>query len=225
MTYHINSREFLVGAAVGSMLGTVTALLLAPKSGRRLRQDICDVYCDLSDKTQDMACKVGKKSKTFMRNVGCQTTDLKDRARGVVDDVSDWMHPTEETPRDLLIGSVLGGVLGAVAGLLLAPKSGSELRQDIADTYEDVSEKTQEMADQFTRKGKKVANNVQSQAGEWLDLAKQVISQLAGDAQDTAEEVVEKGRNKLHSSKNRANEIMEWASLGLRAWQGITNRR
>ena len=35
-----NARNFILGALAGGVAGSVTALLLAPKSGRQLRKDI-----------------------------------------------------------------------------------------------------------------------------------------------------------------------------------------
>ncbi len=52
---------------------------------------------------------------------------------------------------NLLLSAAAGGVLGAAAALLLAPKAGAQLRQDILDTYSDVSDKTQDLVDVASR--------------------------------------------------------------------------
>lgn len=229
MTYHIQSKEFLVGAVVGSLLGTVSALLVAPKSGKRLRQDLCNIYGDACECTHDFTCKACKKGKCLIKNLGSQTSDLKDRAKDKVEDVreglKDWFNPTEETTKDLAIGSLVGGVVGIVAGLLLAPKSGDELRQDIVDTYEDLTEKTQDAADQLTKRGKLAAKNVQSQVGDWFDFAKQIAEQLTSQLSNKGEEVAEKGKQKIQSTSNRINDVLEWAALGARVWQGLKKER
>ena len=36
----INTKDFLIGALVGGIVGAVTALLLAPKSGKEMRSDL-----------------------------------------------------------------------------------------------------------------------------------------------------------------------------------------
>lgn len=224
--YHMSPKDFLVGAVVGSLLGTASALLMAPKSGKRLRQDISDVCCDISEKAQDATYRMGKKSRSFMKNLSSQTSDWGDRAKDVVDDVKggmkDWVHP-EEASRDLLIGGLAGGILGAVVGLLVAPKSGSELRHDIVEGYEEFTDKTQDVADRLTKKGKSVAQNVQSQAGDWIDIAKQLLDQITGEARETVENVAEKGKEQFQS--NRIHDVMEWASFGVRLWQGMKKRR
>ena len=43
-------KPFLLGALIGGAIGTITALLLAPKSGRELRSDIADKARDIYDK-------------------------------------------------------------------------------------------------------------------------------------------------------------------------------
>lgn len=47
------------------------------------------------------------------------------------------------------IGTLVGGVVGSVAALLLAPKSGRELRADIAEGAQQLNEKTQRLAKQI----------------------------------------------------------------------------
>jgi gas vesicle protein len=56
-------KDLLVGAVVGTLLGAVTALLFAPKSGRELRADISEGVHQVSEKTQQVAESVTDKSK------------------------------------------------------------------------------------------------------------------------------------------------------------------
>lgn len=215
--YHVNTKEFAIGAAVGSLLGSVAALLIAPKSGKRLRQDICDTYCDISDKTQDLASR----SKSFARSVGCQTCDWKSKAKSALKAVKGMVgeQAEEECAKDLLIGGVAGCVLGAVVGLLLAPKEGESLRQDLVDSYEDVSERTQEFANGISKKGRIYAKKARKNANKWLDFARDIVDDLTEDVQDSGLELVEKAKDLIHNE--RINEVMDWASLGYRMWQGI----
>lgn len=221
--YHMHSKEFLVGAAVGSLLGSVAALLAAPKSGRRLRQDICDAYCDFSDKTHDMA----RKGKSLAKNVSCQTSDWAGKAKSLVQGLTSkaqgWCEEEEEyCTRDLLVGGLVGGIVGAVAGLLLAPKPGEDLRQDIVDTYHDMSEKTQDIAGDMSKKGKSFAKTARSKASKWLDLAQQIIEEITEQAQDKSEELAEQAKRTVKG--DRMHDIMDWASLGFRLWQGLKSR-
>ena len=50
----------------------------------------------------------------------------------------------EHTGRKLAIGTALAGAVGYVTGILTAPKSGKETREDIADKAEDLKEGAEE---------------------------------------------------------------------------------
>lgn len=54
----------------------------------------------------------------------------------------------------LLAGVGLGAIIGAAAGLLFAPKPGSELRTDIGDKFKELKGKTDEwVAEQRAKRG------------------------------------------------------------------------
>ncbi|MDQ0220324.1 YtxH domain-containing protein [Peribacillus cavernae] len=48
----INSKDFIIGALVGGMVGAATALFMAPKSGKDLRNDLNVQAKNLSEKTE-----------------------------------------------------------------------------------------------------------------------------------------------------------------------------
>ncbi len=222
--YHLHTKEFVIGAAVGSLLGSVAALLIAPKAGKKLREEICDAYNCLTDKTQDLASR----GKSLAKSFGCQTCDWTNKAKSAVDGakktVKSWTsEDEEETTSDLLIGGLVGGIVGAAVGLLLAPKSGEELRQDLADTYEDMSDRTQDFADDVTQKGKSFAKAASSKANKWLSLAQDIIDDLTDGAQEKGEDWIEQAKGLVKNK--RANEMMDWAQLGYRLWRGIQSRR
>jgi len=215
MLHHHRSRDFLIGAAMGGLLGTLGALLLAPKSGKKLRQDLCDNCSEMTDKAHDIADRLCKKGKCLSSQTYDWAGKTKDIINEVTDGVKSWVCPgeeEEETSIDLLTGGVAGAILGATAGLLLAPKSGEQLREGMADTYQDIS-----------KKGKKFIKGARSQASDWVDLAKDVVDNIADTIQEKGEEFIEKGERSLHTS--HLNEVIDWASLGVRLWKSIKNRR
>lgn len=221
---NMNSGNLVAAAVAGGALGAVAALLMAPKAGTRLRRDICDMYDDVTEKTHDMAHDAAKKSKSAMKNMSCHTSSWFDKAKCAVDDAKCWTHCDEDTQlRDLVIGGVSGVLIGAAAGLFLAPKSGFDLRQEISDTYEGMNARTQDMVNSMSKKGKSVAKDLNSTAQDWLHLAKAVVDQIAGDAQDAGEELLEKGKHILPN--NKLNDVMDWAALGFRLWQNMKKRR
>lgn len=63
-----NNRTFWIGALVGGVVGGVTALLLAPKSGRELRQDLADGAKQVTEKTADFVGAAREKKNGFKRS-------------------------------------------------------------------------------------------------------------------------------------------------------------
>ncbi|UQZ82902.1 YtxH-like protein [Paenibacillus konkukensis] len=97
--------------------------------------------------------------------------------------------------KDLLVGAVVGTVLGAVTALLLAPKSGRELRADLAEGVHTVSEKTQQVAGTVADKSKQLAGTLSektqligNQTSEWAGKVKEkALSWKNGKADEAAE--------------------------------------
>jgi len=222
---HMHTKEFVVGAAVGSLLGSVAALLVAPKAGCELRDDLCGTYTNISNKTQALA----KKGKSLAKHVSCNSSDLADMARCFLGRSKKrskgWFSKEEEedTTKDLLIGGMIGTVLGAGIGLLLAPKSGNALRRDLVDSYDDLSERAQDFTDDMTKKGKGFIKKANSKANKWLDLAKEIVENLADEAEEKGEDLADKFKGMLNNKK--VNDVLDWARLGFRAWQGIQSRK
>lgn len=74
--------------------------------------------------------------------------------------------------KSFLWGALAGAVTGAVTALLFAPKKGSELRKDIAETAHNVGEKTAEL-------GRKAGSTAQSLVKRSNDWATDIRSKLA----------------------------------------------
>ncbi|MEC0230199.1 YtxH domain-containing protein [Paenibacillus alba] len=75
----------------------------------------------------------------------------------------------EKKGKDLLIGAVVGGVLGAATALLFAPKSGRELRSDIAGQAQAVSDKTVQIASTVSQKTQGVVGKAKDAASGVVD--------------------------------------------------------
>ena len=86
---------------------------------------------------------------------------------------------------------LIGGGIGAVIALLFAPKSGHELRGDIADA---------------TRKGieksKETAAHLQERAGEYYEVGRERASEYIHTAQEKAGEFAEKARSAAATTAN-----------------------
>ena len=60
----------------------------------------------------------------------------------------------------------LGGMIGAVAALLMAPKTGRETREILAERGNEVAKRAQEMA-----------TDAQGRAGEWFDKSRELFEE------------------------------------------------
>jgi len=57
--------KFIVGTVVGGAIGSIIALMFAPKSGKETRKDIRDSSQKLIQKTSEFGDQVQKSSKSF----------------------------------------------------------------------------------------------------------------------------------------------------------------
>jgi len=99
---------------------------------------------------------------------------------------------------------LVGGGIGAILALLFAPKSGTELRGDIAD----VTRKGVE-------KGKETAALVGERAGEYYEVTRDKAGELVSTAQDKASAAYtaaqEKASEVYSTAQEKAGEIAEKA--------------
>jgi gas vesicle protein len=72
MSRNNEKKGFVLGALFGGLVGSVAALLLAPKSGDRLRRDLSRKYQCISEKTCEM-----------MDGVCEQTCELVEKAKEI----------------------------------------------------------------------------------------------------------------------------------------------
>ncbi|MGH7784882.1 MAG: YtxH domain-containing protein [Candidatus Binatia bacterium] len=86
---------------------------------------------------------------------------------------------------------LIGGGIGAVIALLFAPKSGVELRGDIADATRKGIEKSKEAASQL-----------QDKAGEYYDVTRDKANELYQTAQEKAGDLTEKARSAAARTAN-----------------------
>jgi len=86
---------------------------------------------------------------------------------------------------------IIGGTIGAVVALLFAPKSGVELRGDIADATKKGIEKSKEAAAQ-----------IQERAGEYYEVGKERAGDLYATGKEKAGQLSEKARSAAARTSN-----------------------
>lgn len=72
-----NKKSFWVGALIGSVIGSVSALLFAPKSGRELRKDIAEGAQQVSERTQQWAKQVGEQTEELITSAKGKVASFK----------------------------------------------------------------------------------------------------------------------------------------------------
>jgi len=93
---------------------------------------------------------------------------------------------------------LVGGGIGAVLALLFAPKSGQELRGDIADATRKGIEKSKEAAAQL-----------QEKAGEYYEVSRDKASEFYQTAADKAGELSEKAKSAAANTANPFSAAIE----------------
>lgn len=76
--------------------------------------------------------------------------------------------------KGFVVGALIGSAIGATAALLFAPKSGKEMRKDIADKSSDLYEKGVLIAGEVKDKGGDVIQEVKEKGGVILSDVKEV---------------------------------------------------
>jgi gas vesicle protein len=96
------------------------------------------------------------------------------------------MFNEERNTKIFLGGLITGGLIGGLAGIIFAPKSGRELRQDISNKGNELLEDT----------------------NEFIGNAKTKASAIISDAKKSAENLLEEGRKKLNGLTDGAENIL-----------------
>ncbi|USB32271.1 YtxH domain-containing protein [Paenibacillus sp. YPG26] len=89
----MSQKNFWLGALVGSVIGSAAALLLAPKKGSELRKDIADGARQVSDKSREVAGKVGG-----------QTSEVINKVKGKAQEVVSHIHALREKKVNAVVG-------------------------------------------------------------------------------------------------------------------------
>ena len=98
----------------------------------------------------------------------------------------------ETSSKEFILGAVIGGAIGAATALFLAPKSGTELRQDLNTQAGLLKERSYEWKDQAVTKGNELATTAKEKSAELSTLAKEKSAELSQTVQTQSNAVVEK---------------------------------
>jgi gas vesicle protein len=108
-----------------------------------------------------------------------------------------------EAAKNIAVGTAIGTAIGAAAGLLFAPKSGKETREDIAI------------------KSKEVASAVKNSATEQIESTKEWSEKIKNDLKQNMKEL--KDRKKVKVEELADDEIIEEDNEGMASVEEILN--
>ncbi len=97
--------------------------------------------------------------------------------------------------KDFLLGALVGGIVGSLTALLLAPKSGKELREDLLEQTKYVRDKTEYMKEIALQRGSEIAN-----------IAKEKTSQWTRAVQEQSQDFIQKVKTSAENMKKVENE-------------------
>ncbi len=119
------------------------------------------------------------------------------------------MSNNQDYTKGLVVGALIGGVAAAITALLLAPKSGAELRKDIASTTTDMYGKA---SDYYKKVEQNVGETVSHTYQEGKQKAQNIIESARRQAEDllsSAENVLKDARTKASSAKEQVQEKID----------------
>src|SRR5689334_22198481 len=94
--------------------------------------------------------------------------------------------------QSFITGAVIGGVVGAAFALLYAPKKGVKLREDIADTFDDLSSRLINLLRHTRESGEDLLNDTM-EAGD----------ELVQEAYRKAEDLINEADRIIHEARSR----------------------
>ncbi|MEZ0607980.1 YtxH domain-containing protein [Fibrella sp. WM1] len=107
---------------------------------------------------------------------------------------------TKRYPQDYLtdktyLAGVLTGLIGGLAiGLLFAPRSGKDLRDQLSESIDDQTDTVQHQWEKAKSQAKDAVNTVKDEVGQVADKAGDEADQLADEAKDGFNKLKDKTR-------------------------------
>lgn len=97
--------------------------------------------------------------------------------------------------KDFVLGSIIGALGGALTALLLAPKTGTELRSDLNSGTVELKHRASDWKDKAYVKGSEWKETAVDKGSEWKDKAYVKGSEWKEKANDSTTRLVQKHKN------------------------------
>ncbi len=119
---------------------------------------------------------------------------------------------------DLVKGVVIGGLIGAAIGILFAPKSGKETRQDIADKTDELLVKAKAEYEKAAEKSKAAYEAAVSRLKDAEGVAREKVHEIEGKVNEFAHS----GAETLADGKSRLKKALD---AGVEAYREEKNKK
>lgn len=90
------TKDFLLGALVGGVVGAVTALWLSPKSGPALRESVTNQTAVLKEKAETLAQATKEKTTTLTHTISQQSAEAIAKLKGKTSEAGEDENELEE---------------------------------------------------------------------------------------------------------------------------------
>lgn len=186
----MENRTFLKGALLGGIFGGIAALLLNGKSEKNLKDDVLKSYGVLSESSKE---EIGK---------------LKTGAKDFIEALRSEHQPQDHS--SFLAGSVTGAILGVLAGLLIAPQAGHELREKLGEEYDEIYHKARLIVENIQQGN----INFHEKLEDWKDTLDIIVDKFSSQA------------SKIRQAPlTHLDHVVDWAALALRLYSEIQRKR
>jgi len=131
-------RSIVMPVLVGSAVGAGIALLLAPKTGKAIRKDLKRLAANTRDQVAEVIDEGRDLYEEGREVVAGAVKAGKETYEEGTEMIERLMHKKE---RSLMVPILVSGMIGAGIALLVAPKSGKEVRGDLKRIAADTRDK------------------------------------------------------------------------------------
>ncbi len=123
---------------------------------------------------------------------------------------------TGSDSKGFVLGAVIGGVVGAATALMLAPKSGKELRVDLNEGAKSLGEKTEKLRQTATEKTSQLKQTAMEKGSTLAETAKSKTSTLTETVSKQSANLMETVKNKTKKNENKdaVDQVTEPADKG-----------
>jgi gas vesicle protein len=129
-------------------------------------------------------------------------------------------HNDNSYGKGLAIGMIVGGAVGAIVALLLAPKSGAELRRDIAERSSELYDRANDFASDQSRRMNEYLNEGKAKAEEIVKTARQQAGTLMSEAESMMNDARARlGQFTQTNIKDNIGRIQDAAHAGTEAFR------